>query len=239
MQLNLYLLKHTILEMNESNPNIRPGERKILSNLFPATQEIPELGDYKWKTQKFEAGDKLFTPSQPCNRFMLLASGTVRIELQNPQARSILLYRVEPGQLCIHSLINLINSEEYAFIAVAETQGWFSWATAEQFRDWMQVSAPFQQWIFNNIGQRFKEVIGRFADHAFMPVEARLASLMIEKMDAEQCVHENQSSLATELGTAREIVSRQLSKWQKQDIVESYRGRTHIKDMVSLLELAG
>lgn len=98
----------------------------MLSNLFPNTCEIPETSDYPWKTHHFKAGDPLFSPGQPCNRFMLLASGTIRIELQNPQARSLLLYRIEPGQLCIHSLINLINNDQYAFIAVAESDGWFS-----------------------------------------------------------------------------------------------------------------
>ncbi|MEE9447410.1 MAG: Crp/Fnr family transcriptional regulator [Arenicellales bacterium] len=223
--------------MPDNYPNIQAGERKILSNLFPSTQAIPELGEYQWKTQHFKAGEQLFTPGQPCNRFMLLAGGTVRIELQNPQTRSILLYRIEPGQLCIHSLINLISHEEYAFIAVAETDGWFSWANAEQFNHWMRI-APFQQWIFNNIGHRFKEVISRFADHAFVPLAARLADLLLEKMDAEQCVHDNQATLAVELGTAREMVSRQLSKWQKQGWVELHRGRIHINDIASLIQTA-
>lgn len=102
----------------------------------------------------------------------------------------------------------------------------------------MSGSLAFQQWIFNSIGQRFKEVVDRFAGHAFMSVEARLANLMLEKMDAGQCVVLSQSALATELGTAREIISRQLSKWQKQGWVASHRGRTKVVDIEALLRLA-
>lgn len=90
--------QHTLESTRNAAPDIRPGERQILSNLFPDTQVIPEISQYQWKTHKFTAGEQLFTPGQPCNRFMLLAGGTIRIELQNRQARSILLYRIEPSR---------------------------------------------------------------------------------------------------------------------------------------------
>jgi CRP/FNR family transcriptional regulator len=169
---------------------------------------------------------------------MLLGNGIVRVELQNPQSRSMVLYRIEPGQLCIHSLINLINDDMYSFIAVAETDGWFCWADKEKFQQWMTQSSVFQRWIFNNIGSRFRQVVDRFAQHAFISVESRLAGLLVEKMGPDQLVQSTQSEMAAELGTAREIISRHLSRWQKQNLLETHRGSIKILDLETLVDIA-
>jgi CRP/FNR family transcriptional regulator len=167
---------------------------------------------------------------------MLAGAGSVRVDVQNPQGRSITLYRIEPGQLCIHSLINLISDDVYGYVATAETDGWFCWADKHQFNLWMQQSEAFQHWIFNNIGGRFRQVIDNFAQHSFVPVEKRLAELLIEKLGHEQTIIITQAELASELGTAREIVSRHLSRWQKDGWISTGRGQIDILDFESLLQ---
>ena len=102
----------------------------------------------------------------------------------------------------------------------------------------MESSSNFHQWVLNNIGTRFKQVVDRFAQHAFLPVEARLAGLLIEKMGAEQTVTIKQSELAAELGTAREIVSRYLSRWKKQGVLETRRGEVKIIQIETLVDIA-
>lgn len=222
----------------DTTPELKFADHEVLSNIFPRDSDMRDLEKYQWQKRSFNKGDILFKPGQPCDRFMLLGRGVVRIELQNLQARSMVLYRIEPGQLCIHSLINLINDEIYSFLAVAETDGCFYWANKAQFQKWMGQSQHFQRWIFNNIGARFRQVVDRYAQHAFLSVEARLAGILIEKMGSDQTVSNTQSELASELGTAREIVSRQLSRWQKQGMLETHRGVIRINQIQALADLA-
>ncbi len=214
------------------------ADQSTLSSIFPEMTDIHELSDYSWKKQSFTKGEILFKPGQPCYRFMLLGKGEVKVELQNTHDRSMLLYRIDPGQLCIHSLINLINDDDYSFIATAGSDGWFCWADKQQFHVWMESSPHFHHWILNNIGTRFKQVVDRFAQHAFIPVEARLAGILIEKMGADQTVKIKQSELAAELGTARELVSRYLSRWQKKGVLETSRGVIKIFDIETLVDIA-
>ncbi len=226
--------------MSASNKDLelRMADQSTLSNVFPEIAEMQELSSYSWRKQSFHKGETLFKPGQPCNRFMLLGKGVVRVELKNSQSRSMLLYRIDPGQLCIHSLINLINDDDYSFIATADSDGWFCWADKQQFNVWMDSSSNFHHWVLNNIGTRFKQVVDRFAQHAFIPVDARLAGLLIEKMGADQMVKIKQSELAAELGTAREIVSRYLSRWQKQGVLETGRGTIKIIQIETLVDIA-
>jgi len=226
------------MRSSRNSPELKMAEQGTLSNLFPDIVNMQELSTYQWNKQQFRKGDSLFRPGQPCDRFMLLGKGNVRVELKNNQLRTMLLYHIDPGQLCIHSLINLINDDNYSFQATADSDGWFCWADKTQFNKWMSSSHHFQQWILNNIGTRFKQVIDRFAQHAFLPVDVRLASLLIEKMGAEQTVYIKQSELATELGTARELVSRHLSHWKKQGVLDTKRGVIIIKQIETLVNIA-
>lgn len=223
---------------SQDSLELKMAEQGTLSNIFPSIVNLHELADYPWKKQVFFKDDSLFKPGQPCDRFMLLGKGNIRVELQNNQLRTMLLYHINPGQLCIHSLINLINDESYSFQATADSDGWFCWADKAQFNIWMSNSHHFQQWILNNIGTRFKQVIDRFAQHAFFPIDARLAGLLIEKMGPEQTVVIKQSELAVELGTARELVSRHLSRWKKQGVLETKRGIIIIKQVEILVNIA-
>ncbi|WP_420885710.1 cyclic nucleotide-binding domain-containing protein [Candidatus Reidiella endopervernicosa] len=113
---------------------LKPSEQRVLSDIFPSVAEVPGLSDYAWNKQAFKSGDVLFKPGQPCNRFVLLGHGTIRVQLQNDQGRNLLLYRIEPGQLCIHSLINLINDQNFSYITSADSDGWLCWAERSSFR---------------------------------------------------------------------------------------------------------
>ncbi len=226
------------MDSSKKDPELIMADQGTLSDVFPEIDKMDELSSYDWKKQSFYKGEVLFKPGQPCNRFMLIGKGVVKVELQNNQLRTMLLYRIDPGQLCIHSLINLINDDDYSFIATADKDGWFCWAEKEQFNEWMDSSSHFHHWVLNNIGTRFKQVVDRFAQHAFLPVDARLAGLLIEKMGAEQTVNIKQSEIAAELGTAREIVSRYLSRWQKQGILETSRGMIKINQIETLVDIA-
>ncbi len=226
--------------MNQSSKSLelKYADHEVLSNVFPEVKNMAALENYDWRKQTFNEDEVIFKPGTPCNRFMLLGKGTLRVELRNPQGRSVVLYRVEPGQLCIHSLMNLINDENYSFNAVAESNGWFCWATKEQFHKWMDSESHFHHWILNNIGARFKQVVDRFAQHSFLSVEARLAGLLIEKMGPDQTVTNTQAEIAAELGTAREIVSRHITRWTKQGLLETRRGTICIRDIETLVDLA-
>lgn len=214
------------------------ADHRVLSSVFPVIRELPELEAYPWRKQLFKRGDRLFKRNKPCERLKLLGYGSVRVEVQNAQERSMLLYRIEPGQLCINSIFSLLNDDSYRYAAIAETDGWLCYAEKDQFHRWMNDSSQFRYWIMNNIGSRFSQVVDRFAQHAFLPVDARLAGLLIEKMGPDQTIMCKQSELALELGTAREIVSRHLSRWQKAGWLETLRGGIRIIDIEQLVEVA-
>lgn len=214
---------------------LQQPEWRVLSKLFPRVHHLPDFTEHRWQRERFRAGQALFNPGNPCTRFVLLGEGRVRIQLRSRQDRRLTLYRVLPGQLCLHSLINLVNREDFAFEAIAETDGWISWTTEEHFNRWLDDSSDFRSWIFASFGERMKEILERLARLTFAPLEWRLADLLLERLGTDGNVMATQAELAAELGSAREVVNRQLKRWENLGWINSGRGKIEVIEVAALL----
>lgn len=72
---------------------------------------------------------------------------------------------------------------------------------------------------------------------AFGRVEARLAQRLLRFADEQGMVTLTHQDLATELGTAREVVSRQLKEFERRGWVTLHRGKLEIRDRETLATL--
>jgi len=65
-----------------------------------------------------------------------------------------------------------------------------------------------------------------------------LADKLLKLADAEGVVATTHQKLSVELGTAREVVSRQLQEFHRRGWIEQSRGRVTISDPAQLAHLA-
>jgi len=63
----------------------------------------------------------------------VVVEGAVSVNLIDG-LREKVLYTVEPGQLCVHTLTNLINDREYQATAIAQKDTQVGWMDATSFR---------------------------------------------------------------------------------------------------------
>ena len=95
----------------------------------------------------------------------------------------------------------------------------------------------FREQVFNGFSARLTNMINRISDLAFTPVDARLASALLDmhRLDNEHVTHQQ---LAVELGTAREVVSRHLKRFESRGWLKLGRGRISIIDAEGLATAA-
>ncbi len=48
-------------------------------------------------------GAVLFRPEDPCQGFVLVRSGSIKVSLTAENGREIVLYRVRPGEICLQT----------------------------------------------------------------------------------------------------------------------------------------
>jgi CRP/FNR family transcriptional regulator len=110
--------------------------------------------------------------------------------------------------------------------------------SAEDFNKGLQESADFRQLVFNAYGQKLTDIISLVEAISFGRIDIRLARLLIQHLVGEMTIHLTHQALASELGTAREVISRQLKEFERKDWVKLHRGSIEILNSSALEKLA-
>ena len=66
----------------------------------------------------------------------------------------------------------------------------------------------------------------------------RLAKHLLEQRDEDNILTSTHQNIATELGTAREVISRQLKDMESKGYIEINRGNIKINDISALQEIS-
>ncbi|MGE5517306.1 MAG: Crp/Fnr family transcriptional regulator [Bacteroidota bacterium] len=181
------------------------------------------------------AGTVLFQDGSECSTYVLVIDGSIRVQKVSEGGREIVLYRVEAGQSCVLTTNCLIAREDYAAEGVAETEVRALVVPATTFRTLLGKSEPFRDFVFAAYASRIADLLMLIEEVAFGRIDVRLAGWLRTRTDEIRATHQD---IATELGTAREVVSRQLKEFERRGWVMLHRGRIEIKDRNGLASLA-
>ncbi len=215
------------------------GLRRRLLGRFPLFAGLPppRLEALLREAQLLHApaGSILFDANQPCRGFPLVLEGSVRVTKTAPTGREILLYRVEPGQSCILSGGCLLGHSDYSARGVAETEVELLSIPPAPFNELMLRFEPFRRYVFGMYGERLSEVMELVEEVAFRQLDARLAQLLIRRGPVLEGTHQ---SIADELGSVREIVSRLLRGFEQRGWVRLERERVTLLEPKALAGLS-
>ncbi len=183
------------------------------------------------------AGQVLFRPGDMAQGFAVVLQGRVEVMLTGASGREILLYAIEPGQSCIQTTLGLMGAEPYSGEAVTVTSCRIVMLPRALFLDLMERSAAFRGFVFRAFAARMSELTQLLEQVAFARIEARLARALCDLAQGYE-IHVTHAELAARIGSAREVVSRQLEKWAARKLITVDRGRITISDAETLRQLA-
>lgn len=216
----------------------REATRRLLLERFPALAGLApaRLARLLAEAQllRVPAGGTIFDADQPCRGFPLVLEGAVRVVMNAPSGREILLYRVDPGQGCILSGGCLLGHSDYAARGVAEEDVTLLSLPPAEFQALLLEHEPFRRFVFGMYGERLAEVMQLVEEVAFRRLDERLAQLLVHRGPVIAATHQ---SLADELGSVREIVSRLLRSFETRGWVKLERERVTVLDPRSLAAL--
>ncbi len=210
---------------------------------FPALQA---LDDPTWhsilasaRLVEVPAGTIVFHDGDPCRYYMLVLEGSVRVQKVAENGREITLYRVRGGDSCVLTTSSLLAGEVYPAEGIAETAVTAVTIPLERFQEGLATSPGFRRFIFASYGQRISSLIMLIEEVAFGRLDSRLAQRLLERGSSTPVIEVTHQVLAAELGTAREVVSRQLKELEHKGCVRLHRGRIELLDLPALRRLAG
>lgn len=180
----------------------------------------------------------VFAPGKKPDAFLLLLEGTVRVHQFGANGREIVLYRVSGGESCIMTTACLLSGEEYLAEGLTETPVTAVALGRSDFDTLIARSPAFRRFVFAKYASRVTRLMEVVEDVAFARIDKRLARKLLELSHGDQLLVATHQSLAVELGSAREVISRQMKEFARRGWITASRGHIEIIDRPALTEFA-
>lgn len=184
------------------------------------------------------AGTVVFQDGSECSSYVVVVDGSIRVQKVSEGGREIVLYRVESGQSCVLTTNCLIAREDYAAEGIAETDVRALVVPAATFRALLGKSGAFRDFVFTAYATRISDLLMLIEEVAFGRIDVRLAGWLRARAEGNCDIRATHQDIATELGTAREVVSRQLKEFERRGWVTLHRGRIAVRDRGGLSSLS-
>lgn len=183
----------------------------------------------------FRDGESLFAPGDACQGFVIVLAGSVRVEHAGATGRSIVLYRIGPGETCVMTTACLMTGAAYSAWGVAEGSVDALLLSPSTFEAMLATDAAFRAMAFGVFADRMRELVEVIDELLLHRVDLRLADWLALRAPRVEATHQ---AIAAELGTAREVVSRILKDFERRRLVTLGRGVIAVEDAGALRALA-
>lgn len=96
---------------------------------------------------------------------------------------------------------------------------------------WSNQEQAWRDYLFQLISDRLSDVISVVEEVAFRRVDRRLAGYLLQHTDeTSNLMQATHQSIASDLGTSREVVSRILKDFEQQGLISITRGAITLED---------
>ncbi len=180
----------------------------------------------------------VFQAGQPCDKFLFVVSGLVRVDLHSLSGKSVMLYQIGPGQSCVITTSCLMAGRDYAAEAVTESETVACALSVDQFNARLNSSSEFRAFVFDVFNQRLGDMMAKIEQVAFSPLDQRLAKRIAQISGQNPLVHITHEQLAADLGSSREVVSRRLAKWEDHGLIKRGHRTVLVVDPAQIARLA-
>jgi CRP/FNR family transcriptional regulator, anaerobic regulatory protein len=171
-----------------------------------------------------------------CGAYVMRLAGQSRVYKMSASGREILLYRVAAGETCVITTTCLLGNSNYPASTIVEEQIRDVIIPSAAFNQLMIDSKVFRTFVMTNYGALISDLIVLLDEVAFHSLDARLAKLLLDANSVT--ISRTHQLMADELGTAREVVSRQLKRFEQKGWVKLGRGHVEIANRSALEKLA-
>ncbi len=212
-----------------------PAVIEEVLRLFPVLNRLPgSMRDTIFQIGRVverPAGDMLMRQNNQCMFMPLVLSGSLRVYKVSSTGREISLYRTGPGETCLISVACHLRGEIFPVnVEVEEDVRMFQSPTAV-YQSVLANHPDWKDFIINTLYDRLLESLQVIEEVAFSRVDHRLAQWLLDQSHGRaSSVYATHEGIATELGSAREVISRILGQFRDAGAVNLARGRIRVEN---------
>lgn len=208
----------------------------LLTDLYPSLAQVqpaPEAPESGLQPFEVPASTVLFSENAPCQGFPLVLHGEIKVSRHSGDGRSLELYRVVPGELCLVSSACLFRTQPLSAFGITTKPSTLLLIKPEVFKRWLE-NPTFRNDVLGLFAERMADLTSLIDAVAFQRLDRRLAAALLGRGQQLNVTHQ---VLADELGTVREMVTRLLRRFEREGWVSLGREQIQIVNGAALRSL--
>lgn len=175
----------------------------------------------------YEAGSIILNEHAHIRSIPIVMRGVMKVIRTEDDGREILLYYIKAGESCIMSFLGGLHNETSKVKVEIEDDAEVLFLPVDKVSLFIKEHPEWLDYIFRSYHKRFEELLETINAIAFRKVDERLLDLLRKKVDltASPTLSITHEQLASELGTARAVVSRLLKQLEEAGVVRLGRNK--------------
>ena len=191
--------------------------------------------------RRFSAGESVFAEGEPCTGLYVVESGHVRIFKSSASGREHVLSIEGPGSSVAE--LPVFDGGNYPASVTAVDDATLLFVSKQDFQSLCLTHPQVSLKVLRVVGARLRRLVGIIEELSFTTVRHRLAALLVRlaKASGERsrdgikiALPANNQELASQIGTVRELVSRNLSRFQSEGMLKIEGRNVTVTDLKAL-----
>lgn len=231
-------------DVHSCDPEVRLrmlGRVPLFADL--SASELTQV-DRRFRAFGFEANEAIYRAGEPARRMYVVATGAAKAIRPGAEGRKTLLDLCGPGDFL--GAVPALGEEVYPDWAWALSPSCLLGVDAEEYTAIMEQFPAVAMATLKGVSRRLSEAQRAVHLLAGAPLEQRLAAIVLLLADKAGRPWEggtlldvplSREDLASMAGAATESISRLLSRWRRQGLVDSGRRWIAVRDRAALAAL--
>jgi CRP/FNR family transcriptional regulator len=174
-------------------------------------------------------GQIMMGDNNRCSGIPMVMKGRLRLFRISEKGREMTIYRINEGELCLLAGVCAMGNTEYDFSIEAEKDSVLANIPPDTFKELIYRSDSFRTYVFNALAQKLILSIETIEMLIFNSIEERIMAYLQRHANAQSIVKTTHEKLAVELGSSREVITRQLKSMSERGLLELRRGKIIVK----------
>ena len=193
-----------------------------LKILFPSFEKgLIENIIHEGEMKTFKTGEQLVKTGQYFRSILLVVEGLVKVYREDEDGNEFFIYYLQPGQACALSMKCSLHDEKSEVMAKAVEDTTIIAVPLENMDRWMHDYKSWYHFVLDTYRRRIEEMLETIDQIAFRNMDERL----LNYIKREQVIHNssvvtiNNTEVAEELNSSREVVSRLMKKLSEKGMI--------------------
>jgi len=189
----------------------------------------------------FVSGELLFSEGEPCNGLHIIARGKVRIFKTSVNGREQVLAVNGPGDTVAE--LPVFDGGPYPASASATEDAEIAFISRHDFHAYCLEHPEVALKVLAQVGARLRRLVGIIEELSFTTIRQRLIAMLVKLAQSQGAktdrgiefqLPSTHQELASQLGTVRELISRNLMRLQAEGLLDVDARHIVVRDLKGL-----